>query len=218
MKHRRPAAIPCLLLAGLMLGLGGCSGDEIAGPENDVLLLPSTPDDLVLAFAEVYGRMNLQDYGILLHADYEFRFAETSRDVPDWSRDLELASSENMFNGQPGEILDGQIACTGVDSIRVHELDRLTPWETLGPDDPEYPDTERALHYVNLVFHVDDGVNTFGIGTQQIFHVKGEEATRPDGTTYTGYTLRGQRELHPDKGNVDLYWGDIKLMFLPEGE
>ena len=212
-RHPVVSFVVCASILGLVLG--GCSGDEITDPVSGLLIPPPSPDGLMQEFEQVYTEMNLMTYSTLLHEDYDFKFLEVGRKTVPWDRELEIASTESMFNGSPGEILDGLIACSGVDSIRISEFIRMTPWEETGPDAADFPDTKRALYQVNIIFHVDDGGNSFTIATRQVFHVKGEEIEQDDGSTVTGYHLRGQRDMLPEKGNVDLHWGDIKMMFLP---
>ncbi len=214
MPHR-PVVFFVLLTVFLGLALGGCSSDEITDPGPGQVVLPSTPDDLMAEFEQAYSQMNLMAYNTLLHEQYDFKFLATGRDAVPWSHELEIASTENMFNGNPGEILDGLISCTGVDSIRISEFIRLMPWGETGPDDTDFPDAEQTMYQVNIVFHVDDGANSFTIGTRQIFTVKGEEREQADGSTAIGYTICGQRDMLPTKGNVDLHWGDIKMMGSP---
>ncbi|MBU0740724.1 hypothetical protein KKG45_09390 [bacterium] len=218
MTRRRPTVSFFVFAATLGLALAGCSSDEITDPGSSGPIPPATPDGLMRDFELAYTRMDLAGYTALLHDGFDFKFLDSRRDAVQWSRDLEISSSGNMFDGNPGELFDGLISCSGVDSISIGELIRVTPWEQTGPDDPDYPGTEQALYQVSIVFHVDGGENIFTIGTGQVFYVKAEQVARHDGASVTGYFLHGQRDMRPAKGIVDLYWGDIKMMFLPGRE
>jgi len=219
-RHRFPPIAVCALLA--VLACGGCSGDDVANPDPDFgPVLPATPDAFMLAFARAYTDMDLPAYDALVRPQYDFKFLDpvrkTGRDAA-WSRELDMASTENMFNGAPGELLDGLITCAGVDSIHIGEFIRLTPWESTGPDDPDFPGAESALYQIGIVFHVDAGVNSLTVASGQVFYLQSEETGRADGAQTLGYRLCGQRDMRLFKGNENLYWGDIKRMFLPDQE
>ena len=205
-----------LYCACALLGLGGCTSDEPTGLSDFPLPeLPDTPDAFMQSFERAYALMDQTAYEILLDEDFDYKFLEVGRDAEPWSRELEIASTGNMFDGNPAAYFDGHLVCTGVESIAIQELIRLTPWEDIPPSDPDFPGTERAMYQVNIIFHADDRDNTLTIASRQIFYVRGEEVER-DGGTVTEYRLCGQRDLRPDKANENLYWGDIKRMFLPE--
>jgi len=211
-RHRIAFYFVCAALCGLT----GCSGDEVTDPGGGNLLhMPPTPDDLMVSFEQTYADMDMAAYEALLDEDFDYKFLEVGRDPAPWSRELEIATTGNMFDGNPGDYYDGHLICSGVESIAIQELIRNTPWEQTGPGDPDFPNTERALFQINIIFHSDDGENTLTIGSGQIFYVRGTEVER-DGETVTEYRLCGQRDLRLAKGNENLYWGDIKRMFLPD--
>jgi len=210
-----PTLTACALLA--VLACGGCSGDDVSDPDPGPVL-PATPEAFMLAFAQAYTDMNLPDYDALVRPQYDFKFLDPVRDTATWSRELDMTSTERMFNGEPGDLYDGVITCAGVDSIRIAEFIRLTPWETTDPDDPDFPDAERALYQIEIVFHVDAGENSLTVASGQIFYLAAEETAKSDGDRATGYRLCGQRDMRLAKANENLYWGDIKRMFLPGQE
>jgi len=171
-----------------------------------------TPDELMGTFAQAYGEMSINPYEDILHEDFKFIFID---DVAIWDKADDLASTANMFAGNPGQNPDGSFR-EGVQSISLNTLIRQTPWEGIHANDPDFPDSERALYQVNIRFTLEGGLNTITVASDQEFYVKAEQIDQGDGTTRTRYFLAGQRDLgYRGKANEDVTWGQVKSLYSP---
>jgi hypothetical protein len=213
MTHRSiPTLIPIVIAATALIG---CS-DDPTGPGNghdpDPYQWPDTADKLMENFERAYTEMDIDEYGNVLHADFEFIFIDH---IETWTRAQDMASTANMFAGNPGQNPDGSYR-EGVQSIAVNTLIRQTPWEEMPGDDPDFPGHERALYQVIIVFTLEGGTNTITIDCDQQFYVTSGEAM-DGGQPRTRYYLVGQRDLDSGgKSNEDMTWGSIKSLYSPE--
>jgi len=129
-----------------------------------------------------------------------------------WYKTQDMASTTNMFSGSPGENPDGSYR-SPVQSIAFNTIIRQTPWETVPGNDPDFPDSEKALYQVQIVFTLDGGDNTITIESDQMFFVTSEEVD-DGGTTRTRYYLVGQRDLTGGgKFNDDATWSQVKTLY-----
>lgn len=190
-----------LLSAGLLvcaLAVGGC----IFSPQDDpeptpppviVYVWPDTREKLMKNFEQAYGEMNIEEYEKILHPDYKFIF--TNNDI--WERQDDIASTTNMFAGRPGEDETG--LRNGVQSIDVNTMVPLGDWAVQPSNHPYFPDSQRILYQVQIVFNLlgDDGSgtpSTITVSSNQFFYLKSEEIDQGDGTTRTRWFLVGQQD------------------------
>lgn len=200
-----------LLIALLATALSGCSGDDPVSLDPIVVPYqwPDTADKLMENFERAYSTMNIEEYGIVLHEDFKFIFIDYAEV---WYKAQDMASTTNMFSGSPGENPDGTYR-DPVQSITVNTLIRQTEWEAVPGNDPDFPNTEKALYSVQIVFLLEGGENTITIDCDQLFFVTSEEED-DDGTPRTRYYLAGQQDLlGGGKFNEDATWSAVKMLF-----
>ncbi len=193
-----------LMAAGLVftvLAGGGCifspqNDDDPPPPPDSEIVWPDTPEKLMENFKIAYSGMEIDDYRDILHADYKFVFANG---LGTWERDDDLRSTENMFAGNPGEDPDTGAIKPGVQSISVNSLILIDDWVHESPTHPNFPDSERALYDVMIVFTLEGGENTITVDSRQLFYVKSEEIDMEDGTTKTKFFLFGQEDFDETK-------------------
>jgi len=162
-------------------------------------------------FERAYAEMDIDAYENVLHEDYKFVFIDHA---VVWQRHQDIQSTSNMFGGQPGHNPDGSYR-PPVQSIAIDTLIRQTPWEDVPADDPDFPDSEKALYQTRLVLTLEGGEHTLTVQSDQYFFVKPEQVDPGDGTTETRYFLYGHMDLLGGGGKAfaELTWGDIKVMF-----
>jgi len=193
-----------LVAAGLVftvLAAGGCifspqsddNGPSIPVPE---VVWPDTPVKLMGNFEIAYSTMEFSVYEEVLHEDYKFVFADG---LVIWERLDDLRSTENMFAGNPGEDPETGAIKQGVQSISINTLDQIGDWIHEPETHPHFPDSERALYEVMIVFTLEGGDNTITVDSQQLFYVKSEEIDMGDGTTKTRFFLYGQQDFDDKK-------------------
>ncbi len=193
-------------------GLVGCSDDDpVALDDTDPspYVWPDTADKLMANFNVAYASMDIEEYENCLHPDFQFIFMNNDS----WDRADDVTSTENMFAGDPGEDPDG-MPKPGVQSIEIIELTQMTFWDTTLPNYPDFPNTEKALYKVNIMFYLDGGENTITITEQQLFYAVAVEVDQGDGTSRTRFYLTGQQDLAGEnKGNEDMTWGGVKALY-----
>lgn len=176
--------------------------DDFTGPE--------TPDELMSDFYAAYTSMDIDAYDAVLDEAFKFIFIDN---IGMFTRTQDMNSTGNMFAGEPGQNPDGSYRL-GVQAISINTLIRQTPWELVPANDPDFPDTERALYLVQIVFRNQGGENTMTVQSDQLFYVSAEEFSQGDGTTRYRYSLAGQRDLlGGGKANEDMTWGSVKSIY-----
>jgi len=200
-------------MAGLvLLMVGGCSSDDPTSTDPDLFIdPPDNPNALMVRFERAYEEMNINEYEVILHADFKFIFIDYAEV---WYRQTDIQSTANMFNFNPGQNPDGSYRAP-VQNIAINTLIRQTPWEDVPANDPDFPDSEKALYQVQIVFTLEGGENTITVESDQLFFVKPEEIDQGDGTMRTRYFLYGQRDLvGGGRGDEGRSWGAIKSLYL----
>jgi len=188
-----------MMTAGLVLTVlagGGCifSPDPDPTPDTEPpepYQWPDTADKLMENFERSYIEMSIDAYRDVLHTDYKFIFIGNET----WYRDDDLASTDNMFAGNPGIDPETQELKDGVQSIAINTLLKQTPWEDVPANDPDFPNSKKAYFQVLIIFTLDGGLNTITVDSDQMFYVKSEEVDQGDGTTRTRFYLYGQRDI-----------------------
>jgi hypothetical protein len=184
-----------------VLATGGCifsPQSEDGGPATPPpeAVWPDTPEKLMGNFEIAYLTMDYTIYEDVLHEDYKFVFADGLRI---WERLDDLESMQNLFAGNPGEDPDTGAIKPGVQSIDINTFIPLGDWIHEPATHPNFPDSERALYNVMLVFNLglgDDGTpSTITVQSDQLFYVRSEEIDQGDGTTKTKFFLLGQQDF-----------------------
>ena len=200
MRHVHARRFAMLAAAALLALIPGCfsSGDPADNdPPDPTYPFPGTAEQLMTNFKNAYDRMNIAEYRNVLHADFLFVFAAGSPVAPPtgvYTREDDLESTTNMFNGEQGQDQDGTVK-PGVRDIEFTQLQRLTDWEDVPGDDLRFPGARRAQYDVRIVFLLEtESLNTITIDCQQLFYVK--SVTEPvDGGTREHFYLIGQQDL-----------------------
>ena len=211
--RQRVGSLLATVLIAVTLILAGCSGDDPATPPTpEAYPWPESADALMSNFERAYSEMSIDEYRLALHEDFKFIFIES---VYIWDRDDDLQSTQNMFAGNDGQNPDGSLR-DGVQSIAVNTLIRQTHWLEIPGNDPDFPNTLRALYQVSIVFTLNGGENTITIHCDQEFFIKAEDVEEKDGTLRTRYFLIGQRDMASgawSKTNADMHWGSVKSLY-----
>ena len=213
MKSPRPAPL-LLFVAWLVIpAMIGCSSDDPVSPGPPLIpyIWPETADELMVNFERAYTEMHAVEYENALHEDFKFIFID-SAEV--WYRQTDLTSTANMFAGNPGTNPDDTYRAP-IQSIAINTLIRQTPWTAVPSDDPDFPDTEKALYQVQIIFVHEGGENTMTVQSDHLFFVMPEEIDQGDGSTRTRYFLAGQRDLAGGggKGGKSRTWGAVKAIY-----
>jgi hypothetical protein len=178
--------------------------------------LPDTEDKIMINFRNAYSAMHTDVYidGVLFD-EYRFVFVDGSPYAPagGWDRSTEVESVTSMFAGTTGYNPVHQMPEPGVQDVDFRRLLRLSAWEDVPLNDPDFPGARRALFEVELVFYLDTGVNTFTVAGQQLFYVKSTPVV-VNGATRTRWGVCGQKDLTASgKGNENTTWGQVKSFY-----
>lgn len=178
-----------LALGTMVLAAGGCifspqDDDDPPAEEPSVYVWPDEPDELMANFENAYADMDIEHYEDALHDDYKFIF--TNNDI--WERQDDIASTENMFAGNPGT---NDMA---VQSIEIQSLIRQQAWTEEASDHPYFPSSLRAEYQVIIVFKLEGGTNTITVNSSQLFYAQAVEE-EDNGVTKTRYYLVGQQDV-----------------------
>lgn len=175
---------------------------------------PTTPDAAILALRIGYSSMDVGYYRAVLHPQYAFILCPL--DVRPGGPDRfgyadELTVAENMFSGLPFE-RPGDIPVPAISSISIATLIRVGDWTDVGPDDPDFPNTRRGLHYVHVIFS-RASANTITASGTQVFYVSARDSL-VNGVHKSFCQVRGQRDLGggPKGGDGDS-WGAVKCLY-----
>lgn len=203
------------LLPLVVLLLAGCTSDPTWAPDDPDpggYLDPTTEDRLMANFKRAYDGLDTQVYlDDVLDGAFRFVFTENSPYAPadGWDRDDETTTTRRMFAGDVGYDYVLDRPRSGVTEILYRTLIRLTDWEDVSPSDPDFPDTRRALHEVELVFLLSDG-GSLTVSGQQIFYVRNVPESRAEAR----WRLCGQQDLTAEaKANEPASWGSLKAVF-----
>lgn len=165
---------------------------------------PETPDELMADFEQAYDEMDIDGYAHALGEDFLFIF--TNNDI--WLRADDVASTTNMFAGGTGT--NGM----AVVSIVIQTMVRQEAWTAVASDHPYFPDSERALYQVCIIFRLEGGTNTITVNCDQLFYAAPEEVELEGGVTTTCYRLVGQQDMASwGWKNEDMSWGSIKALY-----
>lgn len=210
-------AVPCCgLFALLAIAAAGClfSPDSQTREPHGDPPPPELPDQLLAILEAAYTGRDMTLYSRTLHPAYVFLLRPEDA-LPGVSDRLtfaeELAVAQNMFSGQPIE-RSGGVLVPAISSISFATFNRMGPWTDVGPEDPDFPNTERALYEIQLTFSRDNA-NTIIVTGLQEFYV----CTRDSliGGVLTPFRqLRGQRDLSGGSKGVDGdSWGAVKCLY-----
>jgi hypothetical protein len=209
--------------APVMLALVADETVQFSGTYIDRFPFPDTASNLMTNFKNAYAEMNIDEYINILHSDFIFVFADGSPVAPTngiYTRDEDLQSTTNMFNGEQGQSPDGQ-PIPAVRDIEFPQLVRLTDWEDVPETDPNFPGAIRALFDVRVVFYlVNEGWITITVDTQQLFYVKAVAEEEKDGDIQQHFYLIGQQDLDGKStvlsfaSNEDMSWSIVKALYL----
>ncbi len=191
-----------LLLAALLgvtlFGAAGClfsPDDDVTPPPPPppVLQFPDTPDKLMANFRTAYSTMDIDAYDDVLHPDFRFLFKpEDAATLPTsfYIKAEELQVARNMFSGDAIVRPEGTVP--GISSITIHTMDRQGVWSDVGPSDPEFPNTQRALFQVAIDF-ARTGDSTIQVTGATEFYVSSRDSLH-NGAVRPYYQIRGWRD------------------------
>ncbi|MBC8425750.1 hypothetical protein H8E07_16670 [bacterium] len=218
MNIRPPIIRSAMVVCLAAMAMCGCSSDDPTGSDPGPIVIPyiwpGDSEQLMANFHRAYSELNITEYEKILHEDFKFIFINA---VDTWYRQQDIQSTLNMFAGNPGVNPDDSYR-DPVQSIAINTLIRQTPWEDVPANDPDFPNSERALFQVQIVFTLEGGENTITVQSDHFFFIKSEEVDSGGGTTRSRYFLYGQRDLlgSGGKGNEDQTWGSVKRLYYPE--
>lgn len=206
-----PSPLRKLIFVCLLAALvAGCS-DENPVESEDMVIIPvmPTPDEMMSAFEQAYGDMDIEDYQEILGDDFKFIF--TNNDI--WERGDDIASTTNMFAGGQGT---NGIAVVG---IEIQTMIRQDAWTAMASDHTYFPDSVRATYQVRIVFRLEGGTNTITIDCDQFFYAAPVEIESEGGAKETCYKLVGQQDVASGGWKNDsMSWGAVKALYLDDTE
>lgn len=215
----RTTLLLALLLLAVLL-LAGCSDDATTpdpDPEPEGYPFAASEDQAMANFKRAYEEMNRDVYvDVVLDDPFTFVFADGSPYAPTsgWDRGAEVSSITRLFAGEVGYDTVQGVPKPGVREVDFRTLVRLTDWDDVALDDPDFPGARRALFQVEVRFWlITDHLATLTLDGQQLFYVTDAEETA-GGTTRTRWRLCGQKELTAEvKGNENVTWGQFKSLY-----
>jgi hypothetical protein len=208
---------PVLLLCALALaaGLGtGCSNEPTKPePKPTPEPLALSADQLITLLRDAYTSMDIDAYRALLHTDFIFKFQQWDVDnlgLPSdhLVREDDLASTQNLFSGQP---VGGE---PGVSRITWSLMEGIGVWEASA--NQEFPGAMRRLYNFGINI-TRPGSTTLIIEGQQEFYATSRDTTI-NGTPASYWKLVGQVDLSYSggwKGTEDCSWGRVKVLYRP---
>jgi hypothetical protein len=173
-------------------------------------IFPDTEDKLIANFLWAYQQRLLDEYGQLLHPEYQFLLQE--EDIIELglqqdhlNRGEELVVAQNMFSGAPAP--GGAPAIAGIDFDR---FEPLTVWS-------DYPDYQNARRR-RFVFEMPvlrQGDSALLIEGQQVFIVSAQDSLVGVGTTRPYWQLRTQVDESSTgwKEVGGISWGALKVEY-----
>jgi hypothetical protein len=200
MRHERKLLALPALAALLALAASGC----IFSPDDDgggggtpppPRPFPDSADQVMANFRSAYTAMDIDYYNDVLHNDYRFLFKpEDAASLPTsfYTKAEEMEATENMFSGEAHQRPDGGSE-PGISGITIGTWIRQGLWTDIGPNDPDFPNTRRAVYEVALDF-ARAGFSTIQVRGQQEFYVSSRDSL-VNGVTLQFYQVRGQRDL-----------------------
>lgn len=216
------AAVPCLGLAVLLtIAASGClfgpkpeSEEEPLPPAPLPMPFPDSEDQVIANFKAAYTAMRIDDYRAVLHPRYAF-ILRPEEVLPGGSGRFNYAEeftvAENMFSGMPIE-RPGDTPLPAIAAISIAVINRQGAWFDVGPSDPDFPNTKRALYEIQLTFSQHPEFTVIVSG-QQEFYVASRDST-VNGETKRYFQLRGQRDLSNGRKIAESSWGELKRLYL----
>jgi len=213
----RPLWVLVVLLAAVLVFLGGCKDDENPVQVTpDPIVEPDTPEALLSRLQAGYEARDKADYLSLLTPDFLFILRpETTNRYPELGPALDFAEEERihnrMFSGQGVVDPMGDLQ-PAVQAVSFQTFQALNDWSET--DDPlQFPDTQRALFNVELLIDCGQNFSTYKATGRVKIYVR--EYSRLEGAEeITYYKLAGMVDLtQSDKGVERTPWGLIKAFY-----
>lgn len=183
-----------VILAGMvMLGLTGCSDENLVQPENrENKIFSASPDELMENFALVYGGRDLEKYAQLLHDDFVYTFdPETAQELGPsfefFNKDEELICAANLFSGETVVNSRGQ-SQPAILAITFHH------WSLEGDWTIDQAGHLRGVFEADISFY-REGSSTLRVTGRQVFTVAATEDFREVGGSDTYYQVLGWQDL-----------------------
>ncbi len=193
-----------MIALGALMATAGCifspdTPSDKPQPPPPPPRFAGSADSLMANFKDAYSGMDIEKYREVLHTDFRFIFNPidvTRLNLPTSfiTRAEDIATTTNMFSGNTIIKPAPEDPVPGVSKITITQLDRVGVWTDIGADDPDFPNTERAVYNLEMNIYRVDNATTFLIRGQQEFYVSHRDST-VSGQVKPYYQLRGQRDL-----------------------
>jgi len=171
MRTNKSLWLLLLLLGVVVFATPGCifSPDDDEKPEPTETTYPATlsPTILMDNFDTAYSEMDIVGYRDLLDDRFLF-FFNSGGDF--WTKEDDLASTENMFSGQALINSAGELT-KAISEIAVDQLIIRESWEPVSESHPHFGDiagVEKALYQIRFVLHHSGG--TITVESNQTFY------------------------------------------------
>ena len=216
-RYRRQVALTLLLVAGALVLLAGCSGDEDpVVPSPDPLVEPKTPEELLAGFQAAYEARDAAGYLALLDPDFTFVLRQATADAfpelgPALDFDLEERIHQRMFSGEAVTDPDGEPR-PGVLQVYFNSLSALDGW--MNTDDAAtFPESSWAPFEVDLVVDCGPQFTTYKAKGQLKVYVR-RHTRMAGGKEVVYFKLAGMVDLTASKKGVEpTPWGLIKAYY-----
>lgn len=211
MRMKSLARTAAILLI-LPLALTGCSNDDDPTSTNDEIYYRYEDlADLMPAFAEIYGTMDLYGLSDLLHPDFVLDPRSATISAWDWEdetvldRDDYLEIHENIRDGSGGNDA-ADFALQPIASIVVDRMDRQGEWEQIDPQDEVFGgiDGYTATFDCQITFYNPDLYHFYLVRQTMDFFV---QLRRYDGDEFwqiVGIRCADDALIHGDRSYDDL--------------
>lgn len=200
------------VLLTLPLALGGCGEDDNpTSTDHEIYYRYEEIDDLMPAFAEIYGTSYLYGLSDLLHPDFVLDPRAATADTWDWENDRVLDLDdyleihENIYDGYGGTDA-ADFTLQPIANVVVDKMDQLGDWEQIDDQDAVFGgiDGYTATFDCQITFFNPDLYHFYLVRQSMEFFV---QLRRYDGDEFwqiVGIRCPDDAEIHGDRSYDDL--------------
>jgi len=195
-----------VVLAFLCALAGGCFDAEDSPIDPDPAVstypFPDTAEQLMANVRAAYEDMDITEYAFTLHEDFVFLFSTECLIAPvggSYTREEDLLHTGRLLSGETGYDQVHDRVLPAVRDIEIVEFENLTGWSEVAPEEPGFPGGMKAMYAVTAFMTLDTADdNSYGIDGLQVYYVKQDAESVPEGESRLCFYLVGQKDLASD--------------------